>query len=311
MRLGIVDLGTNSVRFAVYELRSGKKLLRLHREKAPTRLGTGVFTDRRLDKLAVKRTLRAFERFRRIADELRATRIVAVATSVLREAHDAEDLIQSIRDKTGIRVRVISGAEEARLIARGVLENEVSLHEHFALIDIGGGSTEITICRRNVPKFTWSFPLGSSRLNQLFLIDPDEMTPRDRDIEKLREYTRVQVHKKLWRELRQPTKRVVGSGGTIKAICRIVRKCWGEEELSLRRLTQLVAKISRMTPAKLKDVPGMDPTRLDIILSGALLLEELMHTLGAKVLVPTSYSLRDGLLAQEVESDELSRMLHS
>ena len=161
MRIAIIDLGTNSVRFDIQQLGPGKRQVRqLHREKIMVRLGQGVFLNGKLDRSAVTRSLHAFAKFQKVAHQYKAGKIIAFGTSALREVADSEKFLKAIVDKTGIQVRVISGTEEAQLIALGILSNEKVGKEKFAMVDIGGGSTEISVCRGKAILHSTSFPLG-------------------------------------------------------------------------------------------------------------------------------------------------------
>lgn len=223
MRIGIIDLGTNSVRFDVHLVGHNGQVHLLHREKLMIRLGQGVFVENKLDTSAIHRTVQAFMSFRRTATLLHAERVIAFGTSALREAVDAENLIDLIRKKTEIDIRVISGEEEAQLIAAGILANEQAIKGRFGLVDIGGGSTEISICRETRTIHSASFPLGAARLQQLFLkkspphhsnskekVDPDP-------ISSFRRYVKsILLPKMISEEWPQVTK-IIGSSGTIRA----------------------------------------------------------------------------------------------
>jgi exopolyphosphatase/guanosine-5'-triphosphate,3'-diphosphate pyrophosphatase len=183
MRIAIIDLGTNSVRFDVHQIGPGRGIRRLHRDKLMIRLGQGVFTDGKLDSNAIRRTTQAFLGFRRIAKDLHVEKIVAFGTSALREAYDSEKFLARIYARTEIDVRVISGDEEAELIALGILSQESQARGKFALVDIGGGSTEISLCQGSRVLHASSFPSGlgflgkDSKRNELGLFvtgnDPD------------------------------------------------------------------------------------------------------------------------------------------
>src|SRR5690349_20184162 len=148
MRIAIIDLGTNSVRFDIHQLGPKKGSVRqLHREKIMVRLGQGVFLNGKLDRSAIQRTLHAFTRFKKSAAQFKAAKTIAFGTSALRESSDGEKFLKLVHERTGIQIRVISGSEEAQLIALGILSNEKTPKGKYALVDIGGGSTEISICR--------------------------------------------------------------------------------------------------------------------------------------------------------------------
>lgn len=310
MRVAIIDLGTNSVRFDVHQIGPGGRARQLHREKLMIRLGQGVFLQGKLDREAARRALHAFGSFRQTASDLQADKIVAFGTSALREASDGEKLLSTIRSRTGIDVRVISGVEEAKLIAVGVLRHErEALKGRAALVDIGGGSTEITVCRGGKILQSDSFPLGTARLQEVFLKSSPPKAPNGgarkgavHPIDQLRRYIRSVLLTKLIAE-GWPRKcdRVVGSSGTIKAISKIVRKRGGGKAIDRGDLRRLVEAMSGMTTTQLLGIPGMEARRVDMILAGAILLEECMDAVGAKRAVTTDYSLRDGILHEQVE----------
>ncbi len=295
MRLGIIDLGTNSVRFDVRELTSKKKKT-LHSERIMVRLGQGFFLKGELDPQAVDRTAKALTHFHEVAQEFNVGKIVAFGTATLREAPDADKTIAEIQKKSGIKVRVISGEEEARLIALGVLSNEKTPNSRFAVVDIGGGSMEVSICKDRKSEICDSFPLGAARLQQIFL---KRSPPRPEAIQALREHIRA-IMLEEGKEHKWPkVKTIVGSSGTIKALGRMLRKRGAKPGFTKDQLSELVRKMSTMTTMELLGMPGLESKRVDMILAGALLLEEAMRFLGAIRVIPTEFSLRDGILIEE------------
>jgi exopolyphosphatase / guanosine-5'-triphosphate,3'-diphosphate pyrophosphatase len=306
MRLGVIDLGTNSVRFDIHEIESTGELARLHREKLMIRLGQGAFVNGRLDRAAVSRTLDAFSRFQKVADHLKVEKITAFGTAALREVSDRERLIGLIQKRTGIKVRVISGAEEAQLIALGVLSNEKLGTGRFALVDIGGGSTEISICRGKKILHSHSFNLGAARLQQVHL---RKSPPDAKKVLQLREHVRATLQAKFAAEGWPQVTRVVGSSGTIKAIHKLTRK--GKKNVIDRgRLRALSMKLAQMDTVELLAMPGMEPKRVDLILAGAILFDEIMRELGAKKATTTEFSLRDGIIEEELRLIERGTSSH-
>jgi exopolyphosphatase/guanosine-5'-triphosphate,3'-diphosphate pyrophosphatase len=299
VRVAIIDLGTNSVRFDVHQLEPRGNVRLLHREKIMVRLGQGVFTKGQLDRDAIHRTEHAFTTFKRLCNELTVSRIIALATSALREAIDGPKLIKHIRSKTGIDLKVITGQEEARLIARGILSNEkVTSRGRTALIDIGGGSTEISVAHGRRILRSESFPLGTARLQQLFL---KKSPPTEESIEELRAYVRKSLQSSADDHKWPKSRLVIGSSGTIRALSKISRKAGGKKNVTVDELDALIKKMRRMTTTQLLGVPGMEPKRVDMILAGALLLEECMTWLKAKRVMPTEFALRDGIIEEQFE----------
>ncbi len=307
MRIAIIDLGTNSVRFDIHQLGPKKGAVRqLHREKIMVRLGQGVFLNGKLDRSAIQRTLQAFTRFKKSAAQFKAGKIIAFGTSALRECSDGERFLKMIHERTGIQIRVISGAEEAQLIALGILSNEKSSKGKFALVDIGGGSTEISICRGKTVAHSWSFPLGTARLQQVFL---KKSPPAATHIRELREFIRGTLSSVILSEHWPRVDRVIGSSGTIRALAKVLE---GSEWEEFRRddLADLVDEMSSMTTTELLGISGIESKRVDMILAGAILFEECMNILGARKAVTTEYSLRDGILEEELRLFEQGDTSH-
>lgn len=306
MRLAIIDLGTNSVRFDVHQFDQWG-VRQLYREKLMVRLGEGVFLTKTLDRKAVRRTLQAFQSFRRIADEFGVERTVAFGTSALREACDAQAFLSLVAKRTGIKIKVISGSEEAKLIAQGILSSKATQTQktsselgskRIALLDIGGGSTEISICSKNKVVFGKSFQLGTARLQQLYL---GKSPPSLVHVQKLRKHIREVILPHVIKNKWPRVHFVIGSSGTVKTASKIISKIFHSKYITPSTLKKLVKRMEQMSTKQICALPGMEKKRADMMLSGVILLEECMRCLGAKKMVFTDYSLRDGLLEREIQ----------
>lgn len=295
MRLGLVDLGTNSVRYDIYELDRRGKVTNLHSNKEMIRLGENVFATGKLDPKAIHRLLRSFRDYRLLTEDFGVERIAAFATSALREAKDSVKIKKLIHHETGIRIRVISGNEEARLIALGVLSNERRCRGRYSLIDIGGGSTEMVICQGRRVLERGSLKLGVARLQELFL----KRVPAKDFSAAQRYFARVRASAAARDLGRFQVNRAIGSSGTVKALCKILKRTCGENDIRRESLRDLRKEMSGKSRNQLLHIPGMTERRVDLIVAGALILEECMDLVGAKRVVPTPFALRDGLL-QEV-----------
>lgn len=323
MRLAIIDLGTNSVRFDVHQvlprkrvnspLNRGKKArvrLRpsvklLHREKMMVRLGQEVFTTGRLHPQAIQRTLQAFKSFRMTINDLHVDQVIAFGTSALREASDGQNLLKQIEDETGISLRIISGNEEAKLIAHGILSNERLPKGTFALLDIGGGSTEVTICRGSEILHSSSFPLGTARLQQMFgqrskSPESHQGPHSSEQLKLLRRYIRSILLTKTLSEEWPKSKIVLGSSGTVKSVLKLSRLKSSKKPVTKKQLEEIVKRISSLSTDQLLDIEEIEAKRVDMIVTGAVLLEEALKVLGANQLRFTEFSLRDGILEEEV-----------
>ena len=303
MRIAIIDLGTNSVRFDVQWIGAGNQVRLLHREKIMVRLGHGVFLRQRLDPSAKRRTVEALLSFRRTAARFKTIKTIAFGTSAVREAVDGESFVQQVQKRTGIEIRIISGEEEARLIALAILKHEQKPTGNFGLIDIGGGSTELNVCRDSTLLHSYSFQLGTARLQQVFMKLSPPTISKNTQIEVIQDL-RSQIRRTLstgtqerdWPQI--PI--LIGSSGTVRALERILKRLHGSVGIDRIPLGTLVQRMTGLSRRDLLAVPGMEPKRVDMILAGAILLEELMDFLGANHVISTRYSLRDGILDREI-----------
>ena len=260
------------------------------------RLGEGVFESGRLSRAAVARTLAAFRSFARTCRDLRVDKTVAFGTSALREASDSENLIDLLRRKAGIEVRVIPGSEEARLIAQGILHHEKVPKGSFAIVDVGGGSVEIVLCRRRRILKAVSSDLGVLRLQQSFL---KTNPPKPSALKDLRRHVRGVLRAAAPRGGWPRVKEILGSGGTIRVLRRIQGGFEGGR-LDAEKLDRMVDRLEPLSLPGLRKVPGMEPKRADFILAGAALMAEIAEVLEADDVRSTDFALRDGMLAEEV-----------
>src|SRR3954451_3284990 len=208
--LGVVDLGSNSGRVLVVRLNDLGHLDVLETEGTPLRLVHELNTSASLGEPVVQRTLEVLRGFEAIARGAGATKIVAVATAAVREASNGEAFVQRLRDETGLDVSVISGELEARYGFLGAVYSVPATDG--VLVDIGGGSVQITRFRDRTLKQSWSLPLGALRLSDRFLLgDPPTASERKR----LEDYVR-----RTLRDAEVPRLRngdvLVGTGGSIR-----------------------------------------------------------------------------------------------
>lgn len=310
MRVGIIDLGTNSVRFAIYDLDELGHYETVYKKKLMLRPGQGVFNTGQLKKTTIRALTDAFQKFARRATTAGVESVLAVGTSALREAKNASEVVTRIERKSGIRVKVISGAREAQLIARGILAFDKLPRAAFTLFDIGGGSTEVSLCRGTRRLKSLSLPLGALRLQQLYLPHGAAAPLPERVSAVLQ--MRLAIQKLLVKQLGRkhpPVNLAIGSSGTIRAVARLIDRRHAGTLFSMRRkkkkpllgfprsqLKELVDRMLTLNKTELTRLPGMERRRLDIILSGSILLLELMEFLSVDRLRTSNYALRDGLL---------------
>jgi exopolyphosphatase / guanosine-5'-triphosphate,3'-diphosphate pyrophosphatase len=315
-----VDVGSNSCRLKIARV-VAHQLKTLHEDREVTRLGSSVFESGLISPEAMSATLRALKRFQRAVQGHAPDRIRVVATSAMRDARNAAAFQAWVKAETGWNMEVISGLEEGRLIHRGVMSGEPGVHGKVLLIDLGGGSCEITLSENKRIRETISAPLGAVRLTEEFLTAADPPSPEDL----------ARMHQLIARELRRSRRRipqdnvsqVIATSGTAAALadaCAALIKSSrlaGKRERPSRRgaatwrtvssgmagfapaelVRKLAGRIGKMTLPEREAVPGIGPRRAEIIVAGAEVYAELLETFDLSGFRYSPMGLRDGILA--------------
>lgn len=296
--VAIVDLGSTAVRFLLAEVRPSSGYRVVAQERVATRLGAGP--PGVLPGPAIDATLRAVRRFfRRHTGRDRGPRVVAVATSAVRDARNRDRLLGPLRYEEGIEVQVLSARDEARLGAVAALR---SLPLRRGVVaDLGGASLQLSRVRDSRVITTDSVPLGAVRLTHRFV---RRDVPRPRDLRALRR----EIREQLLDVLRPASSGevVVGLGGTIRTLARIhLRAHPGERRrrhgLRLRQsdVTAIRERLESVSLRKRRRIRGLQAERADIILAGAIVVEELLVFGGYLALVVCDRGVRDGVLLHE------------
>lgn len=302
--LAAIDIGTNSVHGVVARIvdgEGGPRFEILEREKDVVRLGASAGDIRELSDDAIDRTVAALARFRQIA-EVHDAPIRAVATSAVREAENRDDLIDRAWTEAHVHVDVVSGTEEARLIHLGVLQAVPVFDQRLLLCDIGGGSTELLVGLRGEVLASRSLKLGAIRLTRRFF---DGRLVHPGAVDACRRFVRSTVAP-FAREIRRLRPEVaVGSSGTITNLAEMAaRRATGSRPRTVSNLVltragldDVVADLLAAPSTEVRaELPGLDPGRADIILAGALILEQVLDELDIDELVISDYALREGVL---------------
>jgi exopolyphosphatase/guanosine-5'-triphosphate,3'-diphosphate pyrophosphatase len=305
MRIAAIDIGTNSIHMIVVRVRPDLSFEIIDREKEMVRLGAGGLDGRSLTPTAITSGLQTLAKFRRLADSHKVDEIVASATSATREADNGGDFIAEVERTTGIRVRVISGAEEARLIHLAAGYGIDIGGSSAVVIDIGGGSVEVTLGTATQLTLAQSFKLGVIRLTERFVRSDPLSTHDERRLVK-------HIHKETGAYLDQIAargfERVIGTSGTILSLGALALSDEGGERLEDLRNRRVPAKVIHRIRKRLSAVdiearlhmPGLDPRRADIAVGGSILLDTLLRRLGAEELTLCDLALREGLVLDYV-----------
>jgi len=301
MRIAAIDIGTNSLHMIVARVRPDFSFEIIDREKEMIRLGAGGLDGRALTPEAMQAALQVLSKFRRLAESHRVDRIIAVATSAVREAENGGAFLQSIVRETRIRARVISGTEEARLIHLAAVYGVGNPSETAVVVDIGGGSVEITRGVGPNVESGRSFKLGVIRLTERF-VKSDPLVPRDE--RKLVRHIDDEAGEYLDEIARAGFDRVIGTSGTILSLGGLATGLHGRSAGASLRNRRVSAKQLRRVKKELVDlslekrvrVPGLEPRRADLSVAGAVLLDVILRRLDAEAITLCDMSLREGLV---------------
>ncbi len=301
LRIAAIDIGSNSIHMIVVEVQPNGAFTIVDREKDMVRLGADALDGRPLAGSSVQAALATLARFRRLADSYGAERIVATATSAVREAANAGEFLGQIERASGVRPRVISGLEEARLIHQAAVYGVRVGERQAVVVDIGGGSTEITLGTQRGAETVHSLKLGVIRLTERF-VRTDPLSAADE--RRLARHIR-KVGGDALRAIRsRGFDLVIGTSGTVLALAAIGaarRSRTGPERLHHRRvgareLHQTRKLLTRLDLGARLALPGLDSRRADTIVAGAVLLDTIVEELGGPDVTLCDFALREALV---------------
>ncbi len=268
MRVGVVDLGTNSTRLLVADVDDGR-VEEVARRVTITRLGEGVDERRRLLPLPIARVRNALSEYRRELERLGAERTLAVGTSAIRDAENGEAFLGEIEWSYGFSTRLLSGEEEGALTRRGVAGGR-QLQPGTLVLDVGGGSTELMVDGART-----SLDVGCVRLTERFLAS-DPPTPEELDA------TAAQVRAAL-PEL-EP-QQAIGVAGTVTTLAALELGIYDPEQVHGHRSSRAAvdAQLERLASLPLavrRALPGLEPERAPVIVAGAIIVREVLDRYG-------------------------------
>jgi exopolyphosphatase / guanosine-5'-triphosphate,3'-diphosphate pyrophosphatase len=300
MNYASIDIGTNAVLLLIMgDERAG--LTEVFDTSTITRLGEGLLQHGSLSEAAMERTLAVLERYRAIIDTQGAKPVCAFGTSALREAKNGDRFGEMARERAGLEVTVISEYQEAFYAYLSVARDPEIEGQDLTIVDIGGGSTEISRATRERLNTYVSVPIGTVKLTELFIAhDP----PQASELSRLIHY----VHEKVPPEEGRAGRALVGLGGTVTTLAAIVlglkefdkRKIHGLK-VSAATMDHWIEKMCRMTTAEKRTIPGMERGREDILLQGMVLMREIMRSFAAADFVISTYGGRYGVLYEMME----------
>ena len=285
MRIAVVDIGTNSTRLLVCDVENQRVTAELDRLTTVTRLGAGVDADGRLAEDAMQRVFKTLEDYRVVIDRHDVDRSIAVLTSAVREAGNGREFAQRVGERFGLAPFVVSGDEEARLTFLGATsERDPADRTPLAVIDIGGGSTEIVVGRGREATFHVSTRAGVVRQTERHLHDDP---PTDAETERTRQDVQGILRDGVPEDERHAVEHAIGVAGTATSLAAIAQRLepYDPDKVHGYRLTrdecsEILEHLASIPLAERRQVPGLDPARAPTIVAGVIILTEVLALFG-------------------------------
>jgi exopolyphosphatase/guanosine-5'-triphosphate,3'-diphosphate pyrophosphatase len=284
LRYAAIDIGSNAVRLILCN--AVEEHGEIHFKKpevirVPLRLGEDVFQSGRISAKRATRFIKTMHAFKNLIDVFEPVAYRACATSAMREAINGEELLKQVKSECGLKIEIISGKTEAELIYQNHIEEHLDKSKSYLYIDVGGGSTEVTLFHKNQCLFSYSFDIGTIR------------------------WLKNQVSKEKWTEFKEKMKEIskdhqpliaIGSGGNINKIFKLLER--KDKALSYSRLRELYDEMKVHTVEERMEIWGLNPDRADVIVPAAKIFLGIMKSAEIDEIIVPQVGLGDGIVHQ-------------
>lgn len=305
MRLGVVDVGSNTVHLLVVDAHPGAAPIPATSRKIELRLAEHLRVDNTIDDEGINALVGFMNDSQSLAEDLGVTEMMAFATSAIREASNGDEVIAAVRERTGIELEVLSGDDEARLTFLAVRRWFGWSSGRLLVIDIGGGSLEVAAGDDEYPDTAFSLPLGAGRLTREHLQgDP----PKHSDLRELRRFVRAQLGSSVGRLTRSgQVGHAVATSKTLRSLARIAGAAPSSEGphaprmLARSDLALWLPKLADMKSSQRAELPGVSASRAGQLVAGAVVAEAVMDLLDIETLQICPWALREGILLRRLD----------
>ena len=303
MKIGTIDIGTNSMRLLIADY-NNSKIENRKKYVNTTRIGQGVDKEGYISEEALQRNINALEEFANICKVEECQAIYCMGTSALRDSKNGNIFVDRAKQKTNINVEIISGNEESNLGFMGVLEG-LDTDEQILVIDIGGGSTEFIVGDIEGIKFAKSENVGALRMTEKFLVkDPIDTN----EFSSMSKFIYGEIKDTIDYIKSKQIKKIVGIGGTITSLSAMNQELEvysmekiHNSEVSIKNIKDILQNLKQMTLNDKKTLKGLQPKRADIITAGVEILNIIMENLEIEKIIVSEYDNLEGLMCHKVK----------
>lgn len=304
MKIGTIDIGTNSMRLLIAEYIDGN-LVNRKKYVNTTRIGQGVDEQGYIREDAIERNIKALEEFSSICKEEECKNVYCMGTSALRDSKNKDIFVNLAKEKSGIDVDIIDGEKESHLGFIGVLQG-LEKTEEILVIDIGGGSTEFIIGDKDGIRFSKSENVGALRMTEKFLKqDPIN----ENEFKDMSCFISNEIKDTLEYIKNDNVKKLVGIGGTITSLSAMNQELevYSMEKIhnsriTLKQIEFILQNLKKMTLSDKKTLKGLQPKRADIITAGVEILHTIMKNLEIDEITVSEYDNLEGLMCQKIKN---------
>ena len=306
MRLGVLDIGSNTGHLLVVDAHDGSAPLPAYSHKEPLRLAEHLDEDGAVIESGIDALAGFVSSALVVAEDKGCEEMLPFATSAVRDAANSEDVLRIVRERTGVDIAVLPGEDEARLTFLAVRRWFGWSAGRLAVFDIGGGSLEVAGGHDEAPDVAWSMPLGAARLAREYFSGG---TPGESDVRTLRKKIRSEIARDAGRLLRAGAPDLaVATSKTFRSLARICGAAPSGEgplvsrSLPAKELDRWIPKLTALSPKELADLPGVSPSRTHQIVPGALVADAIMDIFDLKALEICPWALREGVILERIDA---------
>jgi exopolyphosphatase/guanosine-5'-triphosphate,3'-diphosphate pyrophosphatase len=308
--IAAIDIGSNSLKLVIVKASASDSFSVILQDRERVRLGHETLKTHQLSEEAINLSAEAIGRFRAIAENRKADVVLAAATASVREAENALYFVNEIERRTGVRIEVLSSLEEARLIGIAASQKMAAEKTSLLNIDIGGGSTELSLMKAGEPHELFSMKLGAVGLTEKFIASNP---PKPKDIRNLRLEIERALEKPVKTLRNEKWEIATGTSGTILNLASLLNSANNDGAsqkpfIELKKLSALNEKMARMTVEERAGLPVISRQRAEVIVAGGHILEGVMQSLKIEKLQPCGFALREGIIIDYLRLIEAESM---
>jgi exopolyphosphatase/guanosine-5'-triphosphate,3'-diphosphate pyrophosphatase len=301
MRVGVIDLGTNTFNILIVEKTKSNPFNKLLNTKLPVMLGKEGINNGNISQKAYDRAFKVLTEYKKLLDKYKCDKVTALGTSALRSANNADVFINRVKKELGIDIELISGEQEAEYIYNGIKQSIQFTDENYLILDIGGGSNEFIIANKDKMLWKHSFPLGGARLLEKFT--PEDIISQN-TIDNINKYLTEELQLLIDVLVKHPVTKLVGASGAFDTFADIlsyiktdtaVSQHITDSVISIEEFDEIYNMVVKSSRKERILIKGLDEPRVDIIVIALIFTKLTLKLANINEILQSTYSLKEGV----------------